>query len=176
MHRRAKSGRLGQSRAIGSVPIKGFNGCITTDQFIWRVPRAVLFKQGNQTMQQRHLDCQLPSSPFSGKQLTERHIVYCCWQTWNLRDAFFVKARLMLPELSNAPGLQTALPAIVDAIKVGLDDKIAQVFFSCLALIESLLSELATEGAPKAQVAPMLDGVIHRLLAKLTDGQVRSRF
>lgn len=81
----------------------------------------------------------------------------------------------MLPELRNSPGLQAALPTIISVLKVGLDDKIAQVFFSCLALIEALLEELAAEGAPKSQVAPMFDGVINRLLGKLADGQVRLR-
>ena len=65
-------------------------------------------------------------------------------KTWVLREAAVSKVQLMLgAELSrDPPGLGTCLPAVCAVIKVGVEDKIQQVLFAAVGLMDELFQRL----------------------------------
>lgn len=79
-------------------------------------------------------------------------------RTWALRDAALVKARLLVQDASAASGahaaldIKEALPALSDALALGLDDKIAQVFMTSLALLDALLAGAQQARMKRSQV------------------------
>lgn len=80
-------------------------------------------------------------------------------KNWLLRDAVLVKLRLMVDELD--------LDRLCAASKIGVDDKIPQVYFSAVALLHAC----GKKGASRQALEP---GVL-ALIAKLADNQPRVR-
>lgn len=79
-------------------------------------------------------------------------------KTWILREAALTKINLMLQtEFSDSPGIDGCLGVMAAVIKVGIEDKIQQVLFSSLALLESTLKFMRRYSAPRstATVATM---------------------
>lgn len=76
-------------------------------------------------------------------------------RTWALRDAAVLKARLLVQDAASG-GLECdigeALPALSDVLALGLDDKIAQVFMTSLALLEALLGAAKAARLKRSQV------------------------
>ena len=60
-------------------------------------------------------------------------------KAWTLREALLTKVSLMLDELASSPGLSSCLPQLCNVVKIGVEDKIQQVFFSALTLMDDLL-------------------------------------
>lgn len=66
----------------------------------------------------------------------------CCLfsKTWALRDAAVTKIKLLLQsQFVSQPGIGSVFNAIIAVLKTGLEDKIAQVFFTSAALLEDTL-------------------------------------
>jgi hypothetical protein len=73
-------------------------------------------------------------------------------KTWALRDAVMTKVLMMLTGhhiegdesgevcLIENPGIAACLPAIAQIIRVGVDDKIQQVLYGSVALLEAVLA------------------------------------
>lgn len=73
-------------------------------------------------------------------------------RTWALRDAALLKTRLLVQDPGSGLDLREALPALSDALALGLDDKIAQVFMTSLGLLEALLAAAKTAKLRRSQV------------------------
>jgi hypothetical protein len=81
-------------------------------------------------------------------------------RSWALRDAAVLKARVLLlqhqQQQSQHDGalldVKEALPALSDVVALGLDDKIAQVFMTALALLEALLEAAKAARLKRSQV------------------------
>lgn len=82
-------------------------------------------------------------------------------RTWALRDAALLKARLLVQDPGSGLDLREALPALSDALALGLDDKIAQVFMTSLGLLEALLAaaKAKTVNLKRSQVRGFLPSV-----------------
>ena len=62
-------------------------------------------------------------------------------RTWALRDAAINKIRMLMEsDYKNEPGVAALLNPLVLVMRKGLEDKIAQVFFSTAALMEEYLA------------------------------------
>lgn len=48
-------------------------------------------------------------------------------KTWSLREAAILKIKLLLPSLEDDPGINNAIAEICQVLRVGCEDKIAQV-------------------------------------------------
>lgn len=60
---------------------------------------------------------------------------------WALREAAIAKVQLLLQEeFESKPGVPACLAALLTIVRVGVDDKIQQVFFGALNLLEGLMS------------------------------------
>ena len=73
------------------------------------------------------------------------------------------------------PGITSALPTLSGIIKVGVEDKIQQVFFSTIALMDAVLVATRRAKMPRSVVAPLFDPVVAILIEKLADGNARIR-
>jgi hypothetical protein len=65
-------------------------------------------------------------------------------KTWVLREAAVNKIQLMLTSdfSRDPPGLAHCLPALCAVIKVGVEDKIQQVLFAAVSLMDELFEKL----------------------------------
>jgi hypothetical protein len=64
-------------------------------------------------------------------------------KTWVLREAAIKKVQIMLAtELMRSPGLASCLGAVSGVIKVAVEDKIQQVVFAGVSLMDELLLRL----------------------------------
>ena len=63
-------------------------------------------------------------------------------KTWILREAAVKKVLLMLPEFTRSPGLAAALSGICGIIKTTVEDKIQQVMYAGISLMDELLLRL----------------------------------
>ena len=86
-------------------------------------------------------------------------------RTWALRDAALLKARLLVQDAasssssgssSDALDIKGALPALSDALALGLDDKIAQVFMTSLGLLDALLAAAQQAKMKRSQVGRVM--------------------
>jgi len=75
----------------------------------------------------------------------------------------------------DAHSLTAALPALVGIIKVGVEDKIQQVLFGAVSLMDELFLRLKSAKIPRATTQPLFDPVITQLIEKLADGNGRLR-
>ena len=73
------------------------------------------------------------------------------------------------------PGITNALPTLSQICKVGVEDKIQQVFFSTIALMDAVLFASRRAKMPRSVVAPLFDPVVTILIEKLADGNARIR-
>ncbi|CAM9307168.1 unnamed protein product [Laminaria digitata] len=97
-------------------------------------------------------------------------------KTWSLREAAVLKMKLMLPAMEDDPGINSALAEICQVLRVGFEDKIAQVFLTTLDFLDSVLVSVgACKEARHNHVVAALEPTVATLLNKLGDGQARLR-
>mmetsp|Transcript_24759 Transcript_24759/g.41875 ORF Transcript_24759/g.41875 Transcript_24759/m.41875 type:complete len:844 (+) Transcript_24759:164-2695(+) len=98
-------------------------------------------------------------------------------KTWALREAAIYKTRLLLTkEYVDFPGISVCIPTISAIIKVGISDKIVQVFAISLQLLDDALEALLKgENITKGLVVPAMDPIVVQLIEKLNDGAARIR-
>ncbi|CAM9530888.1 unnamed protein product [Chrysoparadoxa australica] len=97
-------------------------------------------------------------------------------KTWTLREAAINKTRMMLEELEGEIGLEALLPHVLQITRVGCEDKISQVFLTCVELLETFLDTLRGRRDVKhGNLVSLLEPVVNTLLLKLGDGQARVR-
>ena len=58
---------------------------------------------------------------------------------WVLREAALNKTQMLLGSFIDNPGLTAALTGLMSCVRVGVDDKMQQVVFSALSLLEAVL-------------------------------------
>ncbi|CAB1118634.1 unnamed protein product [Ectocarpus sp. CCAP 1310/34] len=97
-------------------------------------------------------------------------------KTWSLREAAVLKIKLILPALEEDPGINSALTELCQILRVGFEDKIAQVFLTTLDLLEAVLMSVgACKEARHNHVVAALEPTVATLLKKQGDGQARLR-
>jgi len=92
---------------------------------------------------------------------------------WTLREAALMKITMMLPEYSSDSNFQAMLAHLCQIARLGVDDKMVQVFVSTLKFIESLLEICDRKGMRK--IGAEFESLVATLLFKLGDGQARTR-
>jgi len=96
-------------------------------------------------------------------------------KTWALREAAITKVHMMVAELEHEPGITACIPALSTIIRVGVEDKIQQVLFNAIALLEDVLAATRRAKIPRSVLAPLMDPITADLLEKLSDGNARIR-
>ncbi|CAM9666707.1 unnamed protein product, partial [Hapterophycus canaliculatus] len=97
-------------------------------------------------------------------------------KTWSLREAAVLKIKLTLSALEEDPGINSALTEICQVLRVGFEDKIAQVFLTSLDLLDAALVSIgACKEARHNHVVAALEPTVATLLRKQGDGQARVR-
>ena len=103
----------------------------------------------------------------------------CCLfsKTWALREAAIYKVRLLLTkEYVDSPGIAICIPTIAAIIKVGIADKIVQVFAVSLQLLDDALALLENaENIVRSVVVSAMEPIVVQLIEKLNDGAARIR-
>jgi centrosomal protein CEP104 len=82
---------------------------------------------------------------------------------------------MMVAELEHEPGITACIPALSTIIRVGVEDKIQQVLFNAIALLEDVLAATRRAKIPRSVLAPLMDPITADLLEKLSDGNARIR-
>lgn len=97
-------------------------------------------------------------------------------KVWALREAAVLKVKLMLSEEFQAsPGISACLAPVSCVVRVAVEDKIAQVFFSSIALLDDLVIASNRARISKDAFAPIISPVVINLMEKLADGGQRIR-
>ena len=101
------------------------------------------------------------------------YLVRCLYsKVWGLREAFFKKVILMLPTLS----FPSATEGVCLSLTKGFADKIAQVIFSSVSLLQDLLHQYSSDPSTSASsLVTFLDPVLSSIILRLGDGQARTR-
>ncbi|CAN0217894.1 unnamed protein product, partial [Phaeothamnion confervicola] len=121
------------------------------------------------------------------------YVTRCLYsKAWVLREAAVLKIRLRLPALAalpssavasspsagggTGPGLDQALPQLAQVLRLGAEDKIAQVFLTAGALLGDVLDAATADRTVRHNtLVSQLEPVVATLLLKLGDGQTRVR-
>lgn len=97
-------------------------------------------------------------------------------KVWALREAAIMKTHMMLEHLCDeSPGINNCLPALCTIVRVGVEDKIQQVLFNAVGLMEDLLAATRRAKITRSALAPLMDPIVVNLLEKLADGNARLR-
>ena len=94
-------------------------------------------------------------------------------KNWTLREAALAKARLLV-DAGNWEQIED-LERLCDVARIGVHDKIAQVYLTSLALLDDAAHKLAACGFKRADAFPVLEPAIAAVVAKLGDNQPRLR-
>lgn len=96
-------------------------------------------------------------------------------KNWVLRDAALSKTTLMIPDFEDDPGISITFPVIAAIAKIGLEDKMQQVFQRALVVLDESLAAAEEANLSRSAIAPILDPIIAILIDKLTDTNARVR-
>jgi centrosomal protein CEP104 len=96
-------------------------------------------------------------------------------KTWTLREASMHKINLMLQDFEEEPGIANCLSTFAAIIRVGCEDKIQQVLFNSVQLLEDVLASTRRAKLSQKIVAPLMDPILTNLIEKLADGNARLR-
>lgn len=97
-------------------------------------------------------------------------------KVWILREASVLKIHMLLNKFcEDAPGINTCLPVLCTIVRVGVEDKIQQVLFNSIDLMESLLTATRNAKLVRSHVAPLIDPIVANIIEKLADGNTRIR-
>jgi hypothetical protein len=103
--------------------------------------------------------------------------VKCLFQStaWNLREACINKVQLMLDEFASSVGIQACVAPLLSIVRIGIEDKMQQVFFSAMSLLEAVLIATKRQKLSKGVVAPLVESTINALIEKMSDANARIR-
>ena len=109
--------------------------------------------------------------------LAGEYIARCLFsKNWQLREAAITKVHMRLEtEFENDPGITSCIPALSTIVRVGVEDKIQQVLFNAVALLDDMLAGSRRAKIGRSTIAPALDPVTANLIEKLSDGKERIR-
>jgi len=97
-------------------------------------------------------------------------------KVWTLREAAITKIHMMLEsDFDRDPGITSCITALATIVRIGVEDKIQQVLFNTVALLEDLLVLTRKAKMNRSVLAPLLDPVTSDLIEKLSDGNARIR-
>eukprot|EP00981_Chlorochromonas_danica_P010681 scaffold3335_cov234-Ochromonas_danica.AAC.7 len=98
-------------------------------------------------------------------------------KNWGVHEACMIKLlQLLQTDIAvDSATLSSALPALAAVLKVGAEDKMQQVVFSWLNLLEAVLKFAKQLKLAKAAMAPAFEAVIVQFADKLADGNARLR-
>jgi len=94
-------------------------------------------------------------------------------KNWTLREAALAKARVLVDE-GHWEQIKD-IERLCDIVRIGVHDKIAQVYLTSLALLDDVAHKLAARGLKRADAFPVLEPAIAAVVAKLGDNQPRLR-
>lgn len=94
-------------------------------------------------------------------------------KNWALREAALAKARLLID--ANHWERTEDLELLCDVARIGVQDKIAQVYLTALALLDDIAHKLAARGLKRADAFSALEPALVAVVAKLGDNQPRLR-
>jgi centrosomal protein CEP104 len=95
-------------------------------------------------------------------------------KVWALREAAISKIMMILSTEYEGDA-NWYLSAICGVLRIGAEDKIQQVLFNSLNLMEQFLDILKRERLPRSTTSPAFDGVVGQLIEKLSDSNSRLR-
>ena len=109
--------------------------------------------------------------------LCGEYVARCLFsKTWALREAAITKIHMNLEaDYEETPGITTCINALATVIKVGVEDKIQQVLFNAVALMDDVLGASRRAKMGRSVLAPILDPITANLVDKLADGNARIR-
>lgn len=81
----------------------------------------------------------------------------------------------MLDELTSQMGIQACIAPLLAIVKIGIEDKMQQVFFSAMSLLEAILIAAKRQKVTKSVVAPLAEPIINALIEKMNDVNARIR-
>lgn len=97
-------------------------------------------------------------------------------KVWGLREAVINKVRLLNEEeYSSTVGLAQSINALCAIVRVGIDDKLSQLMFSAIPLLDDVLVGIKREKLNRNIIGPPLEPVVLSLIEKLNDGAARVR-
>jgi centrosomal protein CEP104 len=105
------------------------------------------------------------------------YIARCLFsKTWALREAAITKIHMNLEsDYEETPGITSCINALATVIRVGVEDKIQQVLFNAVALLDDVLGCTRRAKMGRSVLAPILDPITADLVDKLSDGNARIR-
>jgi len=109
--------------------------------------------------------------------LVGEYVARCLFsKTWALREAAITKIHMSLEtEYEDTPGISTAINSLATVVRVGVEDKIQQVLFNAVALLDDVLGATRRAKMGRSVLAPLLDPITADLVEKLADGNARIR-
>lgn len=98
-------------------------------------------------------------------------------KTWVLREAAISKILILMDATGNINGISIgqSLNALSVVLKVGFEDKIQQVFFNSLTLLENVLRATRHAKTAKGTMIPLFDPILSQLIEKMADSNARLR-
>lgn len=96
-------------------------------------------------------------------------------KAWSLREAAITKIIMMLESDNDVGDANSILSAVCGVLRLGAEDKIQQVLFNSLNLMEQVVGLLKRERLPRSTTSPAFEGVVVQLIEKLSDGNSRLR-
>jgi centrosomal protein CEP104 len=97
-------------------------------------------------------------------------------RNWQLRETAINKIdQLLKSEYENTPGITQSIQALATIVRLGVEDKIQQVLYASVTLLDDILSATRRAKMGRSVIAPVLDPVTANLVEKLSDGNARIR-
>lgn len=94
-------------------------------------------------------------------------------KVWTLRAAAMNKTFMMLSQFQTDPGISSCYPALMHIVRIGLEDKMQQVFLDSLTLLEKVTDLCKATKLPRSTVGPVIDPIIAILIEKQSDTNFR---
>ena len=109
--------------------------------------------------------------------LVGEYVARCLFsRVWVLREAAITKIHMNLEaEYEDMPGITNAINALATIVRVGVEDKIQQVLFNAVALLDDVLAASRRAKMGRSVLAPLLDPITADLVEKLSDVNARIR-
>jgi len=90
-------------------------------------------------------------------------------RNWQLRNAVLYKASMLLPDIADDPGIETAAPGLCSMLARAVDDRGPKVFLTSLILLDDCLAKFDEVKMTAKQVHPLIENIVLTLISRLAD-------
>ena len=99
----------------------------------------------------------------------------CCLMSknWALREAALAKTRLLVSE--GCWGRSEDMAHLCSIARLGIQDKVAQVYLTALALLEDVIQKFSCQDFKSADMLTAMEPALDAVVPKLGDNQARLR-